>query len=82
MQLARDKPDARLLAQECAQHKRGGDGLRDDRCPRDTLDAHLEPDDKQQVEPRVDEGGDDKVVKRPLRIAHGAQNARSHVIQQ
>ena len=63
-QIAQPQPDAGVAAHERDDDQQRGDALRDDRRERHAGNAHIEHDDEQQIEPGVDQRGDDKKIER------------------
>lgn len=73
--------DAGIRTEQRDHRKHGGDALRDDGRIRNALDAHAERQHEDEIENDVEHGGDDEEIERALGIAHGAQNARAHVVE-
>ena len=69
-----------LLPNHAPEHQRGGDILGYNGSQGHSGHAHLQRDDKQQVEPHVDHAGKGEEIQRPLGVPLGPKDGRAKVI--
>ena len=70
-----------LHLHQAQQNQNRRNGLGNDGCQRDARNAHVEHDDKEQVQKDVDDAGQGQKVKRALGVADRPEDGRAKVVK-
>ena len=73
--------DALVGLQQGGHDQKCGHTLADDGGQGHTFHTHIEGQDEQQIQHRVENRADHQEIKRPLGVAHSPQNTRTDVVQ-
>lgn len=80
-QPAKVQPETAVAIDQCIYNQRGGNHLGKYSGQRNACDSHMKLCDKEEIEQHIDDACDKQEAERSLRIADGAQNGSTEVIE-